>query len=370
MIYKDFQGEKLSMLGYGLMRLPILDGDSDKIDEKEAERLIDYAYAHGINYFDTAWGYHGGNSELITGKALSKYPRESFKLTTKFPGYDLLNFPKMEEIFDKQLEKLQVEYFDFYLFHNLCELNLKQYLDPVYHIHDSIMERKRDGRIKHVGLSNHGSPECLREFLDAYGDDIEFCQLQLNFMDWNFQKAKECVEILRERHIPIWVMEPLRGGNLLDMASAEECFRWLQSIDDVTVVLSGMTTFEQLEENIRIFEEDKPLSKEDFDVLVEKADSKIRDGSVPCTACRYCIDHCPRELDIPYLISMYNEYKLTKNDFVAPMAIAALEKGKKPWSCIGCQSCEAVCPQKLPIAEIFRNFTKALKKVGDEGIKD
>ena len=210
MIYRDFQDIKLSALGMGAMRLPVVDGDDSRIDEKKAEEMVAYAMANGVNYYDTAWGYHGGNSELVMGKALKNYPRESFYLASKFPGYDLANMDKVEEIFEKQLEKCQVEYFDFYLFHNVCEMNIDAYLDPKYGIFEYLMKQKENGRIRHLGFSAHGKMDVLKRFLDAYGEHMEFCQLQLNYLDWTFQNAKEKVELMREHNIPVWLMEPAR----------------------------------------------------------------------------------------------------------------------------------------------------------------
>ncbi len=203
MIYQDFQDLHLSALGLGAMRLPVTDGDNAQIDFAAAEEMIDYAKENGINYFDTAWGYHGGNSELVVGKALGKYPRESFYLATKFPGYDLANMPKVKEIFEKQLEKCGVDYFDFYLFHNVCEMNIDAYLDEKYGIFEYLMEQKKNGRIRHLGFSAHGDYDVMKRFLEAYGDNMEFCQIQLNYIDWTFQDAKAKVELLDSYNIPV-----------------------------------------------------------------------------------------------------------------------------------------------------------------------
>ena len=222
MIYKDFKRKKLSALGMGNMRLPVIDGDDSRINEEEALKMIDYAMANGINYYDTAWGYHGENSETVVGKALSKYKREDFYLATKFPGYDLANMPKVKEIFEKQLEKCGVEYFDFYLFHNVCEMNIDAYLDEKYGIFDYLYEQKKNGRIKHLGFSAHGGLKTMERFLKAYGEHMEFCQIQLNYLDWSFQYAKEKVEMLNTYNIPVWVMEPLRGGSLAKLSPENE----------------------------------------------------------------------------------------------------------------------------------------------------
>ena len=203
MIYKTFQDLKLSALGMGCMRLPTIGGNDAQIDEQAAAEMVDYAMAHGVNYYDTAWGYHDGNSETVLGRALAKYPRDRFYLTTKFPGYDLSNMDKIQEIFEKQLEKCGVDYFDFYLFHNVCEMNIDAYLDPKYGILDYLLEQKKNGRIRHLGFSAHGSYDVMKRFLDAYGAHMEFCQIQLNYIDWSFQDAKRKVELLGEYGLPV-----------------------------------------------------------------------------------------------------------------------------------------------------------------------
>lgn len=222
MVYRDFQGKKLSALGFGAMRLPVIDGDDARPDKERVFAMVDTAMARGINYYDTAWGYHNGNSELVMGEALSRYPREKYYLADKFPGYDLSNMPKVKEIFKKQLEKTRTDYFDFYLFHNVCEMNINQYLDPKYGIYEYLIEQKKNGRIKHLGFSCHGEMDVLKRFLDAYGKDMEFCQLQINYFDWEFQHGKEKVELLKEWNIPVWVMEPLRGGRLASLDEMSE----------------------------------------------------------------------------------------------------------------------------------------------------
>lgn len=183
MIYNDFKGLKLSALGMGNMRLPTLDGDDSRIDEAATEQILDYCMTHGVNYYDTAWGYHSGNSELVVGKLLAKYPRDSFYLASKFPGYSLSNMGKTEEIFEKQLQKCRVDYFDFYLFHNVCEMNIDAYLDSKYGTYDYLMAQKRNGRIRHLGFSAHGDIPTIRRFLEAYGKDMEFAQIELNYFD-------------------------------------------------------------------------------------------------------------------------------------------------------------------------------------------
>ncbi len=375
MIYQAFQDLKLSALGFGTMRLPVIHGNDSDIDEAKTAKLVAYAMEHGVNYYDTAWGYHAGNSEIVIGKILKQYPRDSFYLASKFPGYDLSNMDKVTEIFEKQLEKCQVEYFDFYLVHNVCELNIDQYLDSTYGIYDYLTAQKKNGRIKHLGFSVHGSYDVTKRFLEVYGKDMEFCQIQLNYLDWTFQDAKAKVELLKGWNIPIWVMEPLRGGKLASLSENDTAklkalrpeetipawaFRFLQSIPEVVVTLSGMSDFTQVQENIKTFETDQPLNQTEWDALMRIADDMQGKTSLPCTGCRYCTSHCPMELDIPRLIELYNEHVFTGGGFLAPMALSALPEEKQPKSCIGCRSCEAVCPQQILISEMMTDFAEKM----------
>lgn len=374
MIYKQYRGMEISALGMGAMRLPVIDGDDGKIDEKAAAEMVDYAITHGVNYYDTAYGYHNGMSEGVMGRALARYPRDSFYLADKFPGYDLSNMPKVREIFEEQLKKCGVDYFDFYMFHNVCEMNIEQYLDPKYGIHDYLMEQKRNGRIRHLGFSAHGSIEVMKRFIDAYGDDMEFCQIQLNYVDWTFQDAKGKLELLKQHGIPCWVMEPVRGGMLArlspeqagilrEMRPDEEpvawSFRFLQTIPEVVVTLSGMSDMEQMKANIATYETERPLSGPETERLLAMA-SDMLGKNVPCTACHYCTGHCPKHIDIPRMIELYNEHSFTGGGFLAPMALMAVPEGSRPQDCIGCGKCAEVCPQAIDIPGIMKDFTAKL----------
>ena len=323
MIYMDFKGLKLSALGFGTMRLPVKNGVYSDIDEEKVAEMFSYAIAHGVNYFDTAWGYHEGNSEIAVGKALSAYPRDSFYLATKFPGYDLSNMGKVEEIFEAQLKKCGVGYFDFYLIHNVCEMNIDAYLnEEKYGTVTYLKKQRENGRIKYLGFSAHGDLGVMRRFLDAYGKDMEFCQLQINYLDWSFQNAKGKVALLDEWHIPVWVMEPLRGGKLAT----------------------------------------QPVNEEERAALFGIAAHMTGKTSLPCTACRYCTGHCPKHLDIPEIIRLYNEYSFTGGGFIAPMVLGTMPHEKWPDACIGCRSCEKVCPQQIRISEMMKDFSARLKK--------
>ena len=378
MIYKDFQNLRLPMLGFGSMRLPLLPGGGDgDVDEAAVAEMVALAMERGANYFDTAYGYHNGNSERVMGRVLSRYPRESWLLASKFPGYDVSNIrpDRVEAIFEEQLEKCGVDYFDFYLFHNVYERNVGPYLDPDNRVLEYLLRQKEAGRIRHLGFSAHGSLAVIQRFLDAYGEYMEFGQLQLNYLDWDFQGARAKAEELNRRHIPIWVMEPLRGGRLARLSDGDAArlavlrpeesmpgwaFRFLQGVPGVTMVLSGMSSLEQLRANLDTFETDRPLSEAEKAALLDVAAGMVREQVLPCTACRYCVDQCPRHLDIPGLLALYNEHTFTGGGFIAPMAVEALPEEKRPAACIGCRSCEAVCPQQLKISEALADFARKL----------
>ncbi len=377
MVYNDFKGIKLSALGFGTMRLPVLDGDNNRIDQPQVQQMTDYAMEHGVNYYDTAWGYHGGNSETSIGEALSKHPREKFYIADKFPGYDVSNFGKAEEIFEEQLKKCRVDYFDFYLFHNVAEKNIKQYLDAdgEYKTAEFLKEQVKNGRIKHLGFSCHGALPVLEAFLEKYSDIVEFCQLQLNWLDWKFQHCDEKVALLNKYNIPVWVMEPLRGGSLVKLAEEDIAelkkirpdesvpgwsFRFLQANPSIKMILSGMSDFSQMKQNIEIFDTYAPLNESERGTLLELAQKMLSKNTVPCTACRYCTTHCPMELDIPYLLEYYNEHRYSNGGFLAPMAISCLPREKRPTACIACGSCAAVCPQNIDIPGALDDFCKIL----------
>ena len=375
MIYSDFQDKQLSLLGFGTMRLPTLSDGS--IDEAQVGKMVKYAMDHGVNYFDTAWPYHNGESERVIGRVLSQYDRGSYFLATKYPGHQISRRYDPAAIFEKQLEKCGVEYFDFYLFHNLCENNVDAYLDPKYGILDYLLKQRKNGRIRHLGVSTHGTLDTMRRFLDAYGEHMEFCQIQLNWLDWKLQNAKAKVDMLREYNLPIWVMEPVRGGKLVSLEEAHEAtlkearpdasvvewaFRFLQAIPDVCVTLSGMSNFEQLRENIATYETEKPLNEKEWNTVLDIAQKMTEKHTLPCTACRYCTTNCPMELDIPMLIELYNEFNYSGGGFVPPMVIKSLPEDKRPAACLACRACESVCPQNIKISEMMSDFTEKLQK--------
>ena len=377
MLYRDFQGLSLSRLGFGAMRLPCVDGSDGEPDQAAVDQMVDYALGQGVNYFDTAWGYHGGRSEVVIGRSLARHPRDSYFLADKFPGYDLANMGKVEEIFEEQLRKTGAGHFDFYLFHNVCEKNVDEYLNPANGILDYLLEQRRAGRIRHLGFSAHGDLPCLTRFLDAYGEHMEFCQLQINYLDWEFQNARGKVELMRSRGIPVWVMEPVRGGKLTqlseenaailaearpDESPAAWAFRFVQGIPEVVVTLSGMSNLEQLRQNVATFSEERPLGERDRAALARVVGNMLGRRTVPCTACRYCTDHCPMGLDIPKLLELYNEAMVTGGDggFIPSMYVSTLPEDKRPDACVGCGSCAAVCPQRIDIPGTLADFASRL----------
>ncbi|MDO4867273.1 MAG: aldo/keto reductase [Clostridia bacterium] len=370
MMYNEACGERLSRLGFGCMRLP--QNPEKAIDEAELQRMVDYAIAHGVNYFDTAWPYHGGHSELSVGKALAAYPRESWYLADKYPGHQIASSYNPAEIFEQQLKKCGVEYFDFYLLHNVYENSIGVYTDPKWGILDYFKEQKRLGRIRHLGFSTHARPDTLEKFLDYADGSMEFCQIQLNYLDWTLQDAKAKYELLTRCGIPVWVMEPLRGGKLAALSEAAAgrlkalrpgesvaswSFRWLQNLPNVKVVLSGMSAFEQMADNVATFSGGEPQSADEAALLMELAE-ELKDA-LPCTRCRYCCDGCPMQLDIPMLIHAYNDLKFASS-MTVPMQMDALPAEKLPSACLGCGACAAVCPQNIDIPKALSDLSDAL----------
>ena len=364
----DFQELSLSRLGFGTMRLPQKDG---AIDEGQVFEMVDYALANGVNYFDTAYPYHGGLSEVVAGKALRRHPRDQWLLATKYPGHQIASSYNPAEIFEEQLAKCGVEYFDFYLLHNVYENSMGVYMDPKWGIIDYFREQKRLGRIRHLGFSTHARPETLERFLGQV-DDMEFCQIQLNYLDWTLQDAKAKYRLLTERNIPVWVMEPLRGGKLaaLPEEQAEKLralrpaesqaawgLRWLMALPNVKMVLSGMSDMAQMKDNVATFSEGAPLTEAENAVLADIAEA-LKVG-VPCTRCRYCCDGCPMGLDIPMLLHGYNDLKFTRS-MTVPMKMDALPPEKRPQACIGCGACAAVCPQGIDIPGTMSEFAELL----------
>ena len=374
MQYKKFKSSaKLSILGMGAMRLPVVGGDQGNIDYEKAKAIIDRAYQGGVNYYDTAYIYHNGKSEEFLGKALAEYPRESYYVADKF---NLQAEPDYKKRFPEQLSRLNMEYIDFYLIHGIQDAWMDQFLEcGALRYFD---ELKKQGKIRNLGFSFHASPDSLRKLLKIYPWD--FVQIQLNYLDWYYGDAKELYEILEEAEIPIMIMEPVRGGKLANLTPEAEAIlkeadpeasiaswalRFVMSRPQVQVVLSGMSNLEQMEDNLHIFSETACLTEEE-EALVKKAADEFRSKvGVGCTACRYCTPNCPIGLDIPKILSLYNDVKLVNEEWRATFA-DAMPEGKRPEDCIGCGACTGHCPQSLDVPAVMKEMAEIRKKFQKE----
>lgn len=362
------------MLGFGAMRLPL--NEDGTVNEALTKEIVSYAIENGVNFFDTAYPYHAGESERIMGDILSEYPRDSYYLATKYPGHQITKpgDPNYDPaaIFEEQLKKCKVDYFDFYLLHNVYENSIDTYTDPDNNIIEYFKEQKKLGRIKHLGFSSHGGVEILRRFIDFCGDTIDFCQIQLNYLDWTLQDAKAKYELLSQYNIPVWVMEPVRGGKLAALEHDAErklknlrpnesiaawSFRFLQTLPNVTMILSGMSNMAQLKDNIITFTDSKPVSNAEMQILMDIADD-LKDA-IPCTSCRYCTDGCPAGLDIPLLLHIYNEIRVVPS-VNSYMRLDALGTNKQASACINCGKCTEICPQGIQIPTHLTHFTELM----------
>lgn len=369
MLYSEFAHKKLPRLGFGAMRLPEKEG---QVDKALVEQMVAYAMEHGVNYFDTAWPYHGGMSERIMGEVLEKYPREGFYLADKYPGHQIMKDYDPARIFEEQLRRCKTDYFDFYLLHNVYEKSIDTYLDPDLKILEYFREQKRLGRIKHLGFSTHARLETMERFLDICGEDMEFCQIQLNYLDWTLQDAKAKYDMLMERGIPVWVMEPVRGGKLANFkddrltalrpeeSTASWGFRFLQALPNVKVILSGMSNMDHVTDNVKTFAVNKPLSADEVAVLLEIAERMK--NAIPCTGCRYCCDGCPMGLDIPTMMSICSDVRFAPVVNSVMMLQFAPEE-KRPSACIACGKCTKVCPQSIDIPAVMKELAQRLEAI-------
>ena len=388
MYYKEIAGVRVSALGMGNMRLPTIDGKESQIDRDKALEIIDYAMSHGINYYDTAYRYHGGESERFIGQALKKYPRESYLLASKFPGHmmvkkeggavgftsGLSGWPDstVEGVFAEQLEKCQTDFFDFYLLHNVNEKSMAMYEDADLQIIEFVKRQKALGRIRHPGFSSHAtSAATIDDFLTRHEGVFDFVQIQLNYLDWKLQDAKSKYEAIAKHGLKVVVMEGVRGGRLAKLPNAQMArlralrpedsaarwaHRWLQGLPEVAVVLSGMTTLDQITENVETFSAPEPLTPAEGDLLSEVAESML--SWVPCTACRYCTEGCPQELEIPRIIAAFNGLK--NGDFMARYDPDTEDSAMDPRRCVACGSCADICPQGIAVPDIMKEFAQML----------
>ncbi len=392
MLTNNFLRDTVSRLGFGAMRLPIIDNNQESINQVALDAMVDIALESGVNYFDTAYPYHANMSEIALGKSLARHPRETFFLASKYPGHQLAETYDPAPIFEEQLKKCGVEYFDFYLLHNVYEASIEVYTDERWGIAEYFIEQKRCGRIRHLGFSCHGRPENLTSFLE-YGaakyaelaerdpqtaslftgnNIMEFCQIQLNYVDWSLQRGQEKYELLTQAGIPIVVMEPLRGGKLANLSenqmkqlsalhpnlsAAAWAFEWLLKLENVKVILSGMSNVEQMEQNCATFMQPSGLTADDEAALLAMAES-LKCG-VPCTACRYCTETCPAQIDIPFMLEAYNDLRFATN-FTVGMQMDAISAGHRASDCIACQACMHMCPQGIDIPEALERLSSML----------
>ena len=387
MIYRTFKDQKLSQLGFGCMRFTT-DPATGEIDQAKVNAMFDLAIKGGVNYFDTAYPYLDGKSELAMAEALSRYPRESYYIADKFPGHSLTAPIDNIALFHVSLKKCRTDYFDFYLMHNITEWSVKYYESEEYHIIPDLLQMKKEGKTRNLGFSFHGGPELLEAFLTRHEGEFDFVQIQLNYLDWTLQDAKTKYEIIVRHGLGVWVMEPCRGGKLAVLPESESAklkalqrdnssmetagnaeafpsdasyaFRFLQNLPGIKVILSGMNEIFQVEDNLRTFREEWPLTAEERAVLFDIAEN-LKKG-VPCTACRYCCAGCPVGLDIPYLLQCYNDFKFATT--LAPsMRLDGLDEEKRPAACIGCGQCSRACPQGIDVpaalAELAQMYEKA-----------
>lgn len=367
---------EMSKLGFGLMRLPEKDG---VIDHEQVCRMVDKYMQAGLNYFDTAYVYHGGKSEVAAREAVVKrYPRDSFMLATKLPAWEIKQESDVDRIFNEQCERAGVDYFDFYLLHSIEDgNNYDTYVK--YDCFKRGVKMREEGKIRHFGFSFHGTPELLEEIVDSH-PEIEFVQIQLNYLDRTnpVVQSQKLYDILASRNIPIIIMEPVRGGMLANMAPEIEAkfkaarpdasvaswaMRYVGSLPGVMTILSGMSNEEQMEDNLKTFTDFEPMSDEEFRLIDEVTDEILNMAQIGCTSCKYCVDGCPMNISIPDIFRTINTLRRYPDDWRSKNFYSGLvERSGRASDCIGCGQCEGVCPQHLPIIEFLEEAAGILDK--------
>ncbi len=370
MEYRVFKKDdrKVSLLGFGAMRLPVADEKTQEVDYAVAKQMIDAAYNAGVNYFDTAYCYHEGYSETFLGEALSEYPRESYFLTNKMPVWMLKSADDIPRIFDEQLQRCKTDYFDFYLMHSLGEKSFNTAEE--YGLWEFLQKKKAEGKIRHIGFSFHDLPEVLEKICAKYPWEVG--QIQMNYMDWEHQRANEQYEILEKYGIPCIVMEPMRGGTLTSLGDVANgilrsvnkeasipswAMRWVGAFPNVLCVLSGMHTPLAVEDNLKTYASLQPLSTEEQETLQEAIDEFRSHTLIGCTACRYCMP-CPAGVDIPGLLAMRNVYAFSNDLVWFAKEYFGFPQEKNAAQCVSCGQCEHACPQSLPIINLLSQIHK------------
>ena len=369
---KKYKNLDISVIGFGCMRLPQKDGEPDI---EKTHELVDYAMDHGINYYDTAWFYHGGKSELAVGQVMKKHSRNSYYLADKMPLRILKDKSEVIPIFEEQLKKCQVEYFDFYLAHNINKREWETL--KKCEVYEQLLQQKKDGKIKYLGFSIHDTPELLEEVVNTYKWD--FVQLPINPIDWKVVDAKKQYEIATKAGLPVVVMNPLKGGQLstltekaVEILKNEEpnvspsswSLRYAASLPNVFVVLSGMTEMEHVTDNVKTFTDFKPLTEKEQEVLASAIAAYNSSGAISCTYCQYCTG-CPIGIDIPKNFLIYNQYKANNRKERFIIAYESIKEENRADKCINCGICKPKCPQKLDIPNLLKdisNLYKELKK--------
>jgi predicted aldo/keto reductase-like oxidoreductase len=359
MFCHNFKDRKISALGFGCMRLP-KDADG-KIDFAESEKLIDYALSRGVNYFDTAYVYNDGDSERFCGYALSKYDRKSYNIATKLNILKVKCREDMDRIFEEELQRLKTDRIDFYLLHALGRERFEKFLE--LDVFEFLQRRKNAGEIGHIGFSFHDTPEALRVIADSY--DWEFAQLQLNYLDWERQRAKDQYEILEKRGIPCIVMEPVRGGRLASLGEeadgilktaapgrsvASWAIRYAASLPNILTVLSGMSDMDMTKDNIDTMADFSPLSQTERETLAKAVEAFLKNTTVPCTGCRYCMP-CPFGVDIPGMFGLYNKLAVDKFKEAFKKEYEKVPDTSRADRCAACGQCKTLCPQHIDIPD-------------------
>ena len=368
--------KKIKKLGFGAMRLPKLaDGSADI---EQVKQMVDVFLEKGFTYFDTAYVYDNGGSERALREALVKrHPRDSFSLATKLPSFLLRQKSDVERIFNESLENLGTDYIDFYLLHNVNSGSIKTY--DAMDCWTWLEKLGRSGRAKHVGFSFHDTPEVLDQILTDH-PFVHFVQLQINYIDWDAQKvrSRECLEVARKHGKPVVVMEPVKGGMLASLpasarsefdaldpnsSNASYAIRYVASQPGIFMVLSGMSSLSQMEDNTSFMEDFKPLDETELNAVAKVVDILNGIPTVPCTACRYCCDGCPMQINIPAMISLLNNVRIYGN---TPQVLDGygFQKGDggDVWDCIGCGQCEGACPQHLEVPVYLAELSTAMGK--------
>ena len=360
----------VSLLGFGCMRFPMKEG---KVDILEVKRMLDFAYLNGVNYFDTAYPYHEGESETIVGNIIKHYDRETFYLADKLPLWECENKDDIDRVFYEQLEKCGVDYFDFYLIHAVNEERIIQVKE--LKVLKKLEQYKKEGKIKYIGFSFHDNLDIFKKWVDLYQWD--FVQIQLNYMDVNHQQGIEGYHILTEKGIPVIVMEPVKGGGLVkfnrtiekiftdynnNTSIASWAFRWVGSLPNVKIVLSGMSTMEQLKDNLKTFSDFHPLNREEQSVINRVRREILDLSKVDCTSCNYCMP-CPRGVDIPGNFRLYNAFSMYQNiKHIKGEYNNLINNGSSADVCVDCGECLPKCPQQIQIPSNLIKMQKYFKE--------